>query len=510
MASLIAASTQLTFRPKLSPSIPRFSFVVVSQRQRTTRELCCLKQKLQTQRCDGVLRSCKKREEGELDECEGELEAKIVMFMNDSKKPHMFPTRRELIDAGRMDLVEAIVERGGWMTLGWDVDDEKEKMELVDWRSKLDKYRRTSAQRRSGSPGSDVGSDDGSFVPAGRSSPETYTYERSLEVVEEDTGIEGILNRLEKQRNSIGLNLVKNNDASLSSDKGNLGRSSSYADSRYSERSQQAATVSPKWKNNNANSSFSHIDELRNSMKPDTWRTGSVQRAGFADREFDAGEINIEERRKRRLLDSSAKRTISTTKDGNEPLEELNACDQIRSRLQSLEVELSSALHLLRSNPDDLPQKQDQVQSSEEWNKLSDAWEFQQSEIMRTKDNLRSIRANIAVLEGKMALAINDAQRAVDEKQRRINDARMALQLLRTAYIIWPNSASEVLLSGSFDGWTTQRKMEKSISGVFSLSLKLYPGRYEIKFIVDGVWKVDPLRPVVHCDGYENNLLIIA
>lgn len=51
--------------------------------------------------------------------------------------------------------------------------------------------------------------------------------------------------------------------------------------------------------------------------------------------------------------------------------------------------------------------------------------------------------------------------------------------------------------------------MKKSNSGVFVISLQLYPGRYEIKFIVDGVWKVDPQRPVVYNNGFENNLLMI-
>ncbi|PIN15215.1 hypothetical protein CDL12_12147 [Handroanthus impetiginosus] len=141
---------------------------------------------------------------------------------------------------------------------------------------------------------------------------------------------------------------------------------------------------------------------------------------------------------------------------------------------------------------------------------LSDALEFQEDEIMAAQDRLRSIKAKLAVLEGKMALAITDSRKRIELKQKRIDSARKALQLIRTSCIVWPNSASEVLLAGSFDGWTTQRKMERSKTGIFSVSLKLYPGRYEIKFIVDGVWKVDPLRPIVNNNGYENNLLIVT
>ncbi|GFP91598.1 5'-amp-activated protein kinase subunit beta-2 [Phtheirospermum japonicum] len=121
---------------------------------------------------------------------------------------------------------------------------------------------------------------------------------------------------------------------------------------------------------------------------------------------------------------------------------------------------------------------------------------------MSAKERLRSMRAKLAVLEGKMALAIIDAQKIVDMKQKRIDDACKALQLLRTTVIVWHSSASEVL--------KLQRKMEQTRPDIFSLCLKLYPGRYEIKFIVDGVWKVDPLRPVVNNNGYENNLFIVT
>ncbi|KAF7809183.1 protein PTST-like protein 2, chloroplastic-like [Senna tora] len=128
---------------------------------------------------------------------------------------------------------------------------------------------------------------------------------------------------------------------------------------------------------------------------------------------------------------------------------------------------------------------------------------------MNAQDRLRSIRAKLAVLEGKMTLAIMDANKIVEEKQKRIDNAHRALRFLKTTCVVWPNAASEVLLAGSFDGWSTQRKMEKSSAGVFSVHLQLYPGKYEIKFIVDGEWKIDPLRPVVHNNGFENNVLII-
>ncbi|CAM8885958.1 unnamed protein product [Rhodiola kirilowii] len=72
------------------------------------------------------------------------------------------------------------------------------------------------------------------------------------------------------------------------------------------------------------------------------------------------------------------------------------------------------------------------------WN-VSDAWEFQQTEIMHAKDRLRSLRAKIAVLEGRISMTIIDAQKMAEVKARmQIDKARHALQILRTTYIIGP------------------------------------------------------------------------
>lgn len=51
-----------------------------------------------------------------------------------------------------------------------------------------------------------------------------------------------------------------------------------------------------------------------------------------------------------------------------------------------------------------------------------------------------------------------EAQKILEIKQRKITVAEQPLSLLRTTCVIWPNPASEVLLAGSFDGWTSQVK----------------------------------------------------
>ena len=49
----------------------------------------------------------------------------------------MFPSKKQLVDAGRMDLVEAILKEGGWLALGWDFDDNVDDVDVVGWYSSL-------------------------------------------------------------------------------------------------------------------------------------------------------------------------------------------------------------------------------------------------------------------------------------------------------------------------------------------------------------------------------------
>ncbi|KAK3026653.1 hypothetical protein RJ639_040680 [Escallonia herrerae] len=61
---------------------------------------------------------------------EAALEAEIMKFMKESEKPEVFPTKKELVEAGRTDLVDGIVREGGWMSLGWDLDSEDDDVEV--------------------------------------------------------------------------------------------------------------------------------------------------------------------------------------------------------------------------------------------------------------------------------------------------------------------------------------------------------------------------------------------
>ncbi|XP_017439883.1 protein PTST homolog 2, chloroplastic isoform X2 [Vigna angularis] len=370
--------------------------------------------------------------------------------------------------------------------------------------------------------------DESDITSSDKRGPECYFLVYREVIADNESGIAGILNRLEKQRSrSFGLG-VDSISSENNEDKDEWDhRTAVDAIATGLQNSSRAPSFSPtsshpsgsQIKPDQHGSQLS-MENSESTLKPEMWRSWIVQRNGYPDADFEDAEIIPSETQKGGMSDTSGQHDILKRMEFSSQLTnnetglyslDVNAShSDIKSRIQHLESELSSTLHSLRSSSDKITEQMVHKSSSDDLAKLSDAWEFQENEIMNAQDKLRSIKAKLAVLEGKMSLAIMDAHKVVEEKQMKISKAQKALQMLTTTCVVWPNNASEVFLTGSFDGWSNKRKMERLSSGIFSVSLQLYPGRYEMKFIVDGEWKIDPLRPIVTNGGYENNLLIVS
>lgn len=66
------------------------------------------------------------------------------------------------------------------------------------------------------------------------------------------------------------------------------------------------------------------------------------------------------------------------------------------------------------------------------------------------------------------------------------------------------NNAEKVILSGSFNNWAEDKyEMIKTKDG-WRFTTELVGGKYHYKFIVDGVWKVDPNNPIKEYDWDGN------
>lgn len=70
-----------------------------------------------------------------------------------------------------------------------------------------------------------------------------------------------------------------------------------------------------------------------------------------------------------------------------------------------------------------------------------------------------------------------------------------------------------VYLAGEFNDWsTTAKKMAyKARSGIYTVSIKLAPGSYQYKFVLDGKWCADPenVNCVANDKGTFNSVITV-
>ncbi|TVU45655.1 hypothetical protein EJB05_05147, partial [Eragrostis curvula] len=449
-----------------------------------------------------------------------ELEEAIFDFMRRSSKPGAFPTREELLAAGRADLAAAVASCGGWLSLGWSSSyPSSASMAPVssggghpDYPPQSGRYDRNNlAPGAADGAGSGRGEDDEEEEEEKASSSGRLPEPEEPREVRFKAGLEGMLTRLQRDRERA-------RPLPRSTTKGEVrgGDNGALAGNSDAPSNTAVGGIYTPIVPENGNIHGSHPENgtlegnnASRSSSSDAWKTWTHGKDRLSD--FEAAEILPTESRRYEHAELDIHRSSNGVAVSEYPVDNVGSeRDEIHVRLQSLELDLSAALKTLRSRFDKVLSDMSNGDGATAVDDVSDDWEFEETKVMQAQEELRSIRAKIAVLEGKMALEIIERNKIIEEKQRRLDEVEKALSELRTVYIVWANPASEVLVIGSFDGWTSQRKMERSERGIFSLNLRLYPGRYEIKFIVDGVWKNDPLRPTVYNNGHENNLLVVT
>ena len=64
----------------------------------------------------------------------------------------------------------------------------------------------------------------------------------------------------------------------------------------------------------------------------------------------------------------------------------------------------------------------------------------------------------------------------------------------RVVLTVQADPGSTVYLAGSFNEWsTTAKKMAyKAKEGIYAATVQLAPGEYQYKFVINGVWTLDP------------------
>jgi chromosome partitioning protein len=71
--------------------------------------------------------------------------------------------------------------------------------------------------------------------------------------------------------------------------------------------------------------------------------------------------------------------------------------------------------------------------------------------------------------------------------------------------------AARVQLAGEFNGWTAEGSEMDADGGVWKKTLRLIPGRYRYRYVIDGEWQKDPQNAVVEPSPYggQDSILVL-
>lgn len=62
----------------------------------------------------------------------------------------------------------------------------------------------------------------------------------------------------------------------------------------------------------------------------------------------------------------------------------------------------------------------------------------------------------------------------------------------RVTFSVKAEPKSKVFVAGTFNDWSDTKTELKEKKGVFTKSILLDKGKYEYKFVINGIWTVDP------------------
>lgn len=131
-------------------------------------------------------------------------------------------------------------------------------------------------------------------------------------------------------------------------------------------------------------------------------------------------------------------------------------------------------------------------------------------ELQMAKDRLDALREEVTaqVDSNRAALRVAEAQADLAED---------TLAQLTPVEVTWEGHASAVFVAGSFNGWTQNVELTNFGPPVgsapegahrhFSAELQLFPGVYEIKFIIDGKWTTISGMETKGNPPLENNII---
>jgi 1,4-alpha-glucan branching enzyme len=72
-------------------------------------------------------------------------------------------------------------------------------------------------------------------------------------------------------------------------------------------------------------------------------------------------------------------------------------------------------------------------------------------------------------------------------------------------------AAERVQLAGDFNGWVLDGNDMNATGRIWQKTVKLQPGRYRYRYVVDGQWQSDPLNPALEPSPYggHDSILVV-
>lgn len=140
-------------------------------------------------------------------------------------------------------------------------------------------------------------------------------------------------------------------------------------------------------------------------------------------------------------------------------------------------------------------------------------------ELSQLKEQIEKEKLALSALQTKAEREISKAQKLISEKDAELLVAEESLSGLVEVEVQYCGNGEMVEVAGSFNGWHHPVRLDPQPSSsikdhfgsrksrLWSAMLWLYPGVYEVKFIVDGHWRVDPQMESVTKGGICNNVL---
>ena len=82
---------------------------------------------------------------------------------------------------------------------------------------------------------------------------------------------------------------------------------------------------------------------------------------------------------------------------------------------------------------------------------------------------------------------------------------------LATTFTFHAEKGKAVYVAGEFNKWNPTAKKMAFRNGVYSAKLKLAPGTYQYKFVIDGTWCADPenANSVANDQGTFNSVITV-